>query len=98
MPQMKPKKIGRPALPKGHAKGRIVPVRFNTEDLKRITAAAKANHQTVSGKSGSEPPSTRRCKCDNAKYGFQIRTLPRARHATTTFSHQYFVLFVFLTF
>jgi hypothetical protein len=28
--------------------GRIVPVRFNGDDLKRITAAAKANKQTVS--------------------------------------------------
>ncbi len=44
----KPKKIGRPKLPKGDAKGRIVPVRFNTDDLKRITAQAKANKMTVS--------------------------------------------------
>ena len=48
MPPQKPKKIGRPMLPKGHAKGRIVPVRFNAEDLKRIAAAAKAKNQTVS--------------------------------------------------
>jgi hypothetical protein len=48
MPLTKPKKIGRPTLPKGHAKGRIVPVRFNAEDLKRIAAAAKAKNQTVS--------------------------------------------------
>ena len=27
----KAKKIGRPKLPKGHAKGKIVPVRFNDE-------------------------------------------------------------------
>jgi hypothetical protein len=44
----KPKKIGRPKLPKGEAKGRIVPVRFNAEDLKRIESAARANRQTVS--------------------------------------------------
>jgi hypothetical protein len=44
----KRKKIGRPKLPKGEAKGRIVPVRFNTQDLKRIESAARANHQTVS--------------------------------------------------
>jgi hypothetical protein len=43
-----PKKIGRPKLPKGEAKGRIVPVRFNAEDLKRIESAARANRQTVS--------------------------------------------------
>ena len=45
--QTKPK-IGRPKLPKGEAKGRIVPVRFNANDLKRIESAAKANEKTVS--------------------------------------------------
>ena len=44
----KPKKIGRPKLPKGEAKGRIVPVRFRPEDIKAIEAAAKASKQTVS--------------------------------------------------
>ncbi len=44
----KPKKIGRPKLPKGEAKGRIVPVRFNAQDIKRIEAAARARQQTVS--------------------------------------------------
>jgi hypothetical protein len=42
------KKIGRPKLPKGEAKGRIVQVRFNAEDLKRLEAAAKASEMTVS--------------------------------------------------
>jgi hypothetical protein len=37
----KPKKVGRPKLAKGEAKGRIVPVRFRADDLKAITAAAK---------------------------------------------------------
>jgi hypothetical protein len=46
--QPKPKKAGRPKMAKGEAKGKIVPVRFNAEDLKRVTAAAKANKQTVS--------------------------------------------------
>jgi hypothetical protein len=41
-------KLGRPKLPKGEAKGRIVPVRFRHEDLKAITERAKANGQTVS--------------------------------------------------
>jgi len=41
-------KIGRPKLPKGEAKGRIVPVRFDPETIKRIMAAAKASDQTVS--------------------------------------------------
>jgi hypothetical protein len=41
-------KIGRPKLPKGEAKGRIVPVRFNAEEVRRITAAATASNQKVS--------------------------------------------------
>jgi hypothetical protein len=41
-------KIGRPKLPKGEAKGRIVPIRFNAADLKRIESTAKANQKTVS--------------------------------------------------
>jgi hypothetical protein len=44
----KPRSVGRPKLPKGHAKARIVPVRFKADDLRRITAAAKASNQTVS--------------------------------------------------
>jgi len=35
-------------LPKGEAKGKIVPVRFNAEDLAKVTKAAKASKQTVS--------------------------------------------------
>ncbi len=45
--QTKPK-IGRPKLPKGEAKGRIVPIRFNPQDIKRIEAAARASQKTVS--------------------------------------------------
>jgi hypothetical protein len=44
----KPKKVGRPKLPKGEAKGRIVPVRFTGEALKAIESQAKASKQTVS--------------------------------------------------
>jgi hypothetical protein len=40
--------MGRPKLPKGEAKGRIVPVRFNADEVKRITAAASARNQKVS--------------------------------------------------
>jgi hypothetical protein len=46
-----PKKIrkpGRPKLPKGEAKGHIVPVRFTAEDLKAMEAAAKASGQVLS--------------------------------------------------
>ena len=46
--QNKPRKVGRPKLPKGEAKGRIVPVRFNAIDIKAVMAAAKASNQTVS--------------------------------------------------
>jgi hypothetical protein len=48
MPEQKPKKVGRPKMAKGEAKGKIVPVRFNAEDLKRVTGAAKASNQTLS--------------------------------------------------
>ena len=41
-------RVGRPKLPKGHAKARIVPVRFDPDALRRISAAAKASRQTVS--------------------------------------------------
>jgi hypothetical protein len=48
MPTPKPKKVGRPKLPKGEAKGKIVAMRFDLEELKQIDAAAKANKQTRS--------------------------------------------------
>ena len=44
----KPRKVGRPKLPKGEAKGRIVPVRFTGDDLKAMESAAKASNQNVS--------------------------------------------------
>ena len=44
----KPRKPGRPMLPKGAAKGTIVPVRFSPEDRKKVEAAAKASNKTVS--------------------------------------------------
>jgi len=44
----KPKKPGRPRMAKSEAKGTIVPVRFSSEDRKRVEAAAKASKQTVS--------------------------------------------------
>ena len=40
--------VGRPPIPKHEAKGRIVPVRFTAEDIKRIEAVAKSNQQSVS--------------------------------------------------
>ncbi|HET6843833.1 MAG TPA: hypothetical protein VFK06_19455 [Candidatus Angelobacter sp.] len=44
----KAKKVGRPKLPKGEAKGRIVPVRFTGADIKAIEARAKSDGKTVS--------------------------------------------------
>lgn len=44
----KAKKIGRPKLPKGTAKGRIVPVRFNAPEMKAMLKAAKANKLSLS--------------------------------------------------
>ena len=41
-------KIGRPKLPKGEAKGRIVPVRFTGDDLKAMEHAARASKVTIS--------------------------------------------------
>jgi hypothetical protein len=41
-------KLGRPKLPKGEAKGRIVPVRFTSEAIKAVEMAARAKGQTVS--------------------------------------------------
>ena len=46
--QKQSRRVGRPKLPKGTAKGRIVPVRFTADDLKAMAAAAKAKDQSVS--------------------------------------------------
>ena len=48
MPKPKPKKMGRPTLPKGEAKGHVLQVRLSADNLKRISAAAKASKQTLS--------------------------------------------------
>lgn len=45
--QNKPRKVGRPKLPKGHAKAKIVPVRYSGEELKRILSA-KGKSQDLS--------------------------------------------------
>ncbi len=46
--QKKSKKLGRPKLPKGEAKGRIVPVRFAKSDLKAMETAARLRDKTLS--------------------------------------------------
>jgi hypothetical protein len=50
MPKLKPepKKPGRPKLAEADAKGKIVPVRFESDDFKLVADAAKAKEQTVS--------------------------------------------------
>jgi hypothetical protein len=44
----KPMKGGRPRLPAGTAKGRIVHVRFTPEEIERISELAKASSKTIS--------------------------------------------------
>jgi ribosomal protein L28 len=46
--QKKTKRAGRPNLPKGHAKGSIVRVRFTADDLRRMNNAAKASDKSLS--------------------------------------------------
>jgi hypothetical protein len=41
-------KVGRPKLPKGEAKGRIVPVRFTAETLRAMERAARKAKQSLS--------------------------------------------------
>lgn len=48
MPAPKPKPVGRPKLPKGHAKSTTLLVRLSAEDRKGVEAAAKRAEQTVS--------------------------------------------------
>jgi len=47
--QKKPRKVGRPKLPKGEAKGRIVPVRFTANDLRAIELSANLYKDNISG-------------------------------------------------
>lgn len=44
----KTKKVGRPKLPKGHAKGHMLRMRLNDADLKLFTKAAQAAEQNLS--------------------------------------------------
>lgn len=48
MRQAKPKKVGRPKLPKGAAKAGKVQVRLSADEQKQIEAAAKSSNQRVS--------------------------------------------------
>jgi hypothetical protein len=42
------RRVGRPRLPQGEAKGRIVPVRFKVHDLEVMEAAARASEKSLS--------------------------------------------------
>jgi len=42
------RKRGRPPLPKGHVKAKVVPMRLDDEDVKLFAKAAKASTQTLS--------------------------------------------------
>jgi len=44
----KPKRLGRPPLPKGNAKARMLRVRVTPDELAAIEKAAKAGNHTVS--------------------------------------------------
>jgi hypothetical protein len=48
MPTPKPKRVGRPTLPKGNAKAVMLRVRVTADDLKAMKATAKASEQNVS--------------------------------------------------
>jgi hypothetical protein len=48
MPTLKPKKMGRPILPKEHARSGKIQVRLNVTEQRQIAAAAKASKKTVS--------------------------------------------------
>jgi methyl coenzyme M reductase subunit D len=46
--QSKPRKVGRPSLPKGVAKGGVLGLRLTHDERRKIAAKAKASGQTVS--------------------------------------------------
>ncbi len=48
MPVSKPKKVGRPMLPKGNAKAATVRVRSTPNELRAYEMAAKAQKQSLS--------------------------------------------------
>lgn len=48
MNQKKPKKIGRPKLPKGVAKAETLRIRVTPEEMRAIEFSAKAKEQTIS--------------------------------------------------
>jgi hypothetical protein len=48
MPSPKPKRVGRPTLPKGNAKDVMLRVRITADDLKAMKALAKGSGQSVS--------------------------------------------------
>jgi len=77
MPRAAKPKIGRPMLPKGEAKGRVVPIRFNAADLKRVELAARSRQKTVSAGIRGAVASAMGRRLGHGGNQKQIRTLPR---------------------
>ena len=48
MTSPKKRKPARPKLPKGEAKGKVLPIRLAKAEFERLSAAARLNDQTVS--------------------------------------------------
>jgi hypothetical protein len=48
VPETKPKKVGRPSLPKGEAKAETLRIRVTPSELRTFEGKAKARKQTVS--------------------------------------------------
>ena len=48
MPASKPRKVGRPMLPRGNAKAVMLRVRVTPKELKTFETAAKASNQNIS--------------------------------------------------
>lgn len=48
MPEKKARKVGRPRLPKGEARGKITPIRFQNDERAAFEKAAKREGLTLS--------------------------------------------------
>ena len=46
--QKKPKKVGRPKLPKGEVKGKMVAIRFAKAEFERLSRKAESNGKSIS--------------------------------------------------
>jgi hypothetical protein len=79
--QKQSRKVGRPKLPKGEAKGRIVPVRFTPNELRAMGLSARLRKESIS-------EWLRRVLPREAKhkgYNIQLTTRPAKPDGFTTF-------------